>query len=294
MPRWNRTVVLGASLIGAFLNFVLAIQVFALWRSLKWDSESEWEGSLDPWTVNSLSLLGGVSAAYFLTAAVASSIGFTGIVKGVPEYVRFYRDFSAADFTFCTIFTAFVTYASFSYHSLRSRICEEFSRHGDLMRDLAEIGLSPENCEPWLERAVMVFVGAMFVAIIVRLHLLVVVSNYYLHISRFPTELSSRQAKDGTFQRIYLLPNLTPHIPSADSRVESTALVYAPVALGSLSEREVQGLNAREAWVHTNIPHPTRQHRHSHSRGHRHSNGRIVLPTEPDEGLLHVHEKYKD
>ena len=81
MPHWNRTVVLAASLIGALVNSVLAIQVFALWRSLKWDSESEWEGSLDPWTVNSLSLLGGISTAYFLTAAVASTIGFTGIVK---------------------------------------------------------------------------------------------------------------------------------------------------------------------------------------------------------------------
>jgi len=294
MPRWNRTVVLVASLIGALVNFILAIQVLALWRSLKWDSESEWEGSLDPWTVNSLSILGGISAAYFLTAAVASTIGFTGIVKSVPEYVRFYRDFSAADFTSCTIFTAFVTYASFSYHSVRSRICEEFSRHGDLMRDLAEIGLSPENCEPWLERAIMVFVGAMFVVIVVRLHLLIVVSNYYMRISHLSRDLPSRQLKDGPLQRIYLLPNLTRSTPRADSRVESTALVYAPVALSSLSEREVQGLNAREAWIHTNTPHPTRQHRHSHSRGHRHSNGQIVLPTQPDEGLLCVHEKYKD
>ena len=79
MPRWNRTVVLAASLVGALVNFILAIQVFALWSTLKWDSE--WEGSLDPWTVNSLSLLGGISAAYFLTAAVASTIGFSGIVK---------------------------------------------------------------------------------------------------------------------------------------------------------------------------------------------------------------------
>jgi hypothetical protein len=139
----------------------------------------------------------------------------------------------------------------------------------------------------------MVFVGVMFVVIIVRLHLLIVVSNYYLHISHFSTDLPSRQPKD-VFQRIYLLPNPTPSTPSADSHVESTALVYAPVALGSLSEREVQGLNAREAWIHTNTPHPTRQHRHSHYRGHRHINGRIVLPTEPDEGLLCVQEKYKD
>ena len=147
--------------------------------------ESEWEGSLDPWTVNTISLLPAVlSAAYFVTAAVASAIGFTGIVKvsrsfplvmfffpgrqlivsghrvsqGIPAYLRFYRDFSVADFAFCTISTVFVTYTSFSCYSIRSMICEELSRHGDLMRDLAEIGLSPENCEQWFERAVLVFV----------------------------------------------------------------------------------------------------------------------------------------
>ncbi|KAH9077131.1 hypothetical protein EDB83DRAFT_2311728 [Lactarius deliciosus] len=229
---------LWAQFIIVILVFLWAVtKLFTLWCSLKWDSESEWEGSFDPWTVNSLSLLGGISAAYFVTAAVASTIGFTGIVKGIPEYVRFYRDFLAADFTFCVIFTAFVTYASFSYHSVRSRICEEFSRHGDLMRDMADIGLSPENCEQWLERAVMVFVGVMFVVIVVRCRII------SLHISRLSRDLPSRQPKDGAFQRIYLLPNLTPSTPRADSHVDSTALVYAPVALGALSEREVQGLN---------------------------------------------------
>ncbi len=81
MPRWNRTMVLVTSFVGAIFNTLLAIQLFALWRSLRRDSESEWEGSLDPWTVNTLSLLGGLSAAYFVTAAVASAIGFAGIVK---------------------------------------------------------------------------------------------------------------------------------------------------------------------------------------------------------------------
>ena len=47
-------------------------------------------------------------------------------------------------------------------------ICEELSRHGDLMRDLAEIGLGPENCEQWFERAVLVFVGVMFIIIVLR------------------------------------------------------------------------------------------------------------------------------
>ncbi len=40
------------------------------------------------------------------------------------------------------------------------------------MRDMAEMGLSPENCEQWLERAIMVFVGVMFVAIVVRVSLI--------------------------------------------------------------------------------------------------------------------------
>ena len=73
--------VLATSFIGALFNSILAIQLFALWRSLRRDSESEWEGSMDPWTVNTISLLGGLSAAYFVTAAVASAIGFAGIVK---------------------------------------------------------------------------------------------------------------------------------------------------------------------------------------------------------------------
>ncbi|KAI9513354.1 hypothetical protein F5148DRAFT_295130 [Russula earlei] len=297
MPRWNRTTVLVASFIGALFNSLLAVQLSTLWRSLKWDSESEWEGSLDPWTVNILSLLGGLSTAYFVTAAVASAIGFAGIVKGVPAYVRFYRDFSIADFTFCTISTLFVTYASFSYYSVRSRICEELSRQSNVMRDLAEIGLSPENCEQWFERAVLVFVGVMFIIIILRLNLVFVVSNYYRQLSRNSRDFPSRSRKDTTLHRIYLLPTPTAsssHDDALDGGLESTALVYAPVAIGDLSEREVQGLNAREAWVHTDLPHPPRQHRRSHSRGRRQSTGRIVLPIQPNEGLLHEHEKYRD
>jgi hypothetical protein len=124
------------------------------------------------------------------------------------------------------------------------------------------------------------------------------VSNYYQQLSRISRDLPLRSHKDSNFQRIYLLPNpsaSTPRADPLDTRLESTTLVYAPVALGDLSEREVQGLNAREAWVHTNpAPNAPRQHRHSHSRGQRHSSGRIALPIQPGEGLLRGHEKYKD
>ena len=128
-----------------------------------------------------------------------------------------------------------------------------------------------------------------------QLHLVIVVSNYYKHLARISRDYP-RSPKDGALRRIYLLPNPTASATRTDPRdrrLESTALVYAPVALGDLSESEVQGLNAREAWVHTNSPHPPRQHRHSHSRGHRHSLGHIALPIQPDEGLLRGHEKYK-
>ena len=123
---------------------------------------------------------------------------------------------------------------------------------------------------------------------------MIVVANYYKQVSRTSRDTPSR--KDGALQRIYLLPTSTSaqRTESFDSRTESTALVYAPIAIADLSEQEVQGLNVQEAWVHTHPAHPPRQHRHSHSRGHRHSTGRIALPIQPDEGLLRGHEKYKD
>ena len=131
-----------------------------------------------------------------------------------------------------------------------------------------------------------------------QLHLVVVVSNYYKQLSRISRDCPSRPHKDGALQRIYLLPTnptaSASRVDPRDSRLESTALVYAPVALGDLSESEVQGLNAREAWVHTNPPHSPRQHRRTHSRGHRHSSGRIALPIQVDEELIGGHEKYKD
>jgi hypothetical protein len=125
----------------------------------------------------------------------------------------------------------------------------------------------------------------------------IVVANYYKQVSRISRDIPSRVHKDGALQRIYLLPTQSTsaqRTDSFDSRTEPTALVYAPIALGDLSEQEVQGLNVQEAWVHTHAAHSPRQHRHSHSRGHRHSTGRIALPIRPDEGLLRGHEKYKD
>ena len=81
ISRWNRAAALVISLFGGSVNLILASHLFSLWRSFKWDTESEWEGSVDIWAVNGLGIIGGLSSAYFLTAAVANAIGFVGIIK---------------------------------------------------------------------------------------------------------------------------------------------------------------------------------------------------------------------
>ncbi|TFY73859.1 hypothetical protein EWM64_g10153 [Hericium alpestre] len=300
MFRWNRTASLIISLFGAFTNLVFALQLFAVWSSFKWEAESEWEGSVDSWTVNGAKVVGGLAAAYFLAAAVASAAGFIGIVKGIPKYVRFYRDYSIADFTFCTFTTLFVTYASCRYYSVRTAICEEFSRHADLMRDLAEMGLNLENCEQWFERAVVAFVVVMFIVIVIRLHFVLALSSYHRQLlrqsGRLPLFVNSRNHKD--MQRVYLLPSPTSATPPTgfSCQEELGGLVYAPVPLRDLTERDARELNAREAWVRAEGRPPHRHsHSHSHSHSHRHhGTGRIGLPIRPDEGLLAGHEKFKD
>lgn len=81
MFRWSRTAALAIAFLGALTNFAFACQLFALWRTFKSDTESEWEGSIDSWTVNGFKLVGTLSAAYFVTAAAASTTGLVGIFK---------------------------------------------------------------------------------------------------------------------------------------------------------------------------------------------------------------------
>lgn len=81
MFRWSRTAALAIAFLGALTNFVFAIQLFALWRTFKSDTESEWEGSIDSWTVNGFKLVGTLTTAYFVTAAAASTAGLVGIFR---------------------------------------------------------------------------------------------------------------------------------------------------------------------------------------------------------------------
>ena len=81
MRSLSRTVSLIISVLGALANIILAVQLVSLWRSFKWDTESEWEGTADHWTTDGIKLVVSLSVAYFAIAAVASIVGFIGIIK---------------------------------------------------------------------------------------------------------------------------------------------------------------------------------------------------------------------
>ncbi|KZT72482.1 hypothetical protein DAEQUDRAFT_735913 [Daedalea quercina L-15889] len=317
--RSLRSVSIAASLIGAGLNFVLAVRILALWRSLGWESETEWEASGDVWRVDSVKIVWGLLLSYFAAASLAYFVGFVGLAKTIPSFVRFYRDYSIADFAFITVSTLAVSYTTYSTPYLRTGVCEELSRHPDLMRDMVEMGLNVENCELWFERAVVGIIGMLFILIVIRLHTLLALSKHYRYmwrdaaISKSHTGL--RQLNTDSLHRIYLLP--TPTSPqssaiafnhydtSSHSRSGSeNIVVYAPIPVGGMSESEARKMNATEAWIPrrtsaeagSNSGSSTpRLHRHSRSaslHGHRRhsSNPRSAGPRK-ESGFSTVDEK---
>ncbi|KAH9482328.1 hypothetical protein JR316_0004426 [Psilocybe cubensis] len=167
----NRTASALITLFGAVTNSALTIQVLAVWPSLKWEPESEWELSGDKWQLTGLKFIWALLCLYFASAAAVCSVGFHGVLKHKPSHVRFYRDYSIADFSFCAFFAALATYGAF-LGPARAGVCEEFSHHPELMRDMLEIGLSLENCELWIERAVYAGLAVIFVVMIIRVSFL--------------------------------------------------------------------------------------------------------------------------
>lgn len=83
--RWrsskHRVGALVLSVLGAVVNSALAIQLVSFWRVLKWESESEWEGTAGGWQVNSVKLVWGLLSAYFTTASVVCVVGAVGVIK---------------------------------------------------------------------------------------------------------------------------------------------------------------------------------------------------------------------
>jgi hypothetical protein len=94
MFNYNRSASLAITLLGAVSNFALTIQVVALWRSLKWEPESEWEASGDNWKVDGVKIIWGLVSGYFACAATVSAVGFIGIIK-----VNFFSHFFSSTST---------------------------------------------------------------------------------------------------------------------------------------------------------------------------------------------------
>jgi len=303
--RWrsskHRVGALVLSILGAVVNSALAIQLLSYWRVLKWESESEWEGTAGGWQVNGIKLVWGLLSAYFTTASIVCVVGAAGVIKRKDSFVRLYRDYSVADLCFCGLMTAGLALASFRSTS-RTAVCEEFAREPELLRDLAEAGLNPENCEQWLEHVVVGFVGVTAILLVVRLQFILTVSNYYKQLMRErlydSIELCGSEAaldgvisEDGTPRRIFLLPvhsngkgKATVNSPTAsssaarDPAVAGAMLVYAPVPLDSLTEEEARDLATGEAWVacpNARVPSHSRRHSHSHNHAHTTSHGRL-------------------
>ena len=76
-----RAAALALSLFGAFVNSGIALRLFSFWPVLKWESDSEWEGSAGGSRVDSIKLIWMLLLAYFTTASVVCIIGAVGTIK---------------------------------------------------------------------------------------------------------------------------------------------------------------------------------------------------------------------
>ncbi|KAF8827192.1 hypothetical protein F5879DRAFT_986862 [Lentinula edodes] len=322
MPKYpSRSASFIITFLAATSNFAVAFQVLAAWRSLKWEQASEWETSSDKWKFDGLQAVWGLLLAYFSAASVVSAVGFAGVVKSKPSLVKFYRDYSIADFSFCAFITLIIGYSIFQ-PTLPLGVCEGLSQHPDLMRDMAELGLSSENCERWFKRSSLVFLAVMLVILVARLHFLLAVGIYHSHLSRHhsqrtpvanSTQLTHTRSpsRSRSMQRVLLLPQSVPGITSfplssqSSSNIEPSpndieeVVMYAPLPLRSLPEDMARNLrqNAIETWITSSKTDEkasrsshSHRHRHHHSRAHHESvlngSGQISLPIHPDEGLL--------
>ncbi|KAJ3886792.1 hypothetical protein GG344DRAFT_56838 [Lentinula edodes] len=253
MPKYpSRSASFIITFLAATSNFAIAFQVLAAWRSLKWEQASERETSSDKWKFDGLQAVWGLLLAYFSAASVVSAVGFAG---SKPSLVKFYRDYSIANFSFCAFITLIIGYSIFQ-PTLPLGVCEGLSQHPDLMRDMAELGLSSENCERWFKRSSLVFLAVMLVILVARLYFLLAVGIYHSHLSRHhsqrtpvanSTQLTHTRSpsRSRSMQRVLLLPQ-SPSVNDAEEVV-----MYAPLPLRSLPEDMARNLrqNAIETWI---------------------------------------------
>jgi len=291
-----RSIALFISISGSILNLLLALKFNSLWSSLKSaELESEWEGSLDSWSGESLTLLWGLLSCYFAAEAVSSLVGFIGIVKNIPSFVRFCRDYSIADLFFVIFAAISGAYVISTNSSIRTGLCEDVSSQPDFIRDLADMGFNLENCEVWFERAVIGLMTLSAVVIIIRVHFVISISNYYSQLSRSRSSSTSttytalRPMSTDSLHRIYLLPTPAASASSRSADGAPEVYVYSPVPFSSLSEEQAREMQAAEAWISHTEPSSSRS---SHRPTHRHHHsGRVSVSVRSDAGLPPKYEK---
>ncbi|KIJ20475.1 hypothetical protein PAXINDRAFT_127323, partial [Paxillus involutus ATCC 200175] len=189
MPKSRRSLIrstsVAASFLGAVFNFALAAQLFATWWSLTWEPESEWEGSGFSLTRDGARLICGLFSAYFAAAFAICVFGLVGVVKSIPSFVRIYRNYLIGDFAFFSLFAGLASSAAFDPAS-RSNVCEQISRHPDLLRDIIDLGLTLENCEQWFEHGLMSLLAVLVLVTLIRVHFIFALSRHYAHLVRSP------------------------------------------------------------------------------------------------------------
>ncbi|KAG8965923.1 hypothetical protein FRC03_012759 [Tulasnella sp. 419] len=254
-----RTATLILSGLGACANFYASAKLVSIWFSFRWTSwgsdgeSSEWEGYA--WSIDTARALGAIICAYFFVGGIASIVGFVGTLKRRTSNLRLFRDYSIADLAFGFTCTTLFTFAS-TQPSVRSMLCEELSRQPDLLRSLSEsAGLTVENCEGFIDKAVVGVVLALFVGLFIRLQFTLTVINYYTHLKRTQQHhhSSSRRSQShrhsrSSSQRIVLLSSPLPSSslssnPSSSSDGQQT-VVYAPV---NVSLEQARKMNGRDA-----------------------------------------------
>ncbi|KAF8550495.1 hypothetical protein OG21DRAFT_1364871, partial [Imleria badia] len=247
---------LATASIGAVSNIALAAYLCGLWRSLAWEPGSEWEGSRFSLSRDGARLICGLFSAYFAAASAICVFGLAGIIKGIPSFVRIYRNYVIGDFAFCTLFAVLASSAAVD-PSARAQVCEQVSRQPDLLRDVIDLGLTLENCEQWFERGLMAFMAMFLLRTVVRIHFIFALSRFYSHLSSGHRCVSSCTDDDDNFtplERIYILPH--PSIDQSEKHASvSEALmqtpIYAPVPLGQISPQMANQLRttATQAWI---------------------------------------------
>lgn len=295
-----RAATLILSLFSSTVNFYACYKLLTSWFSVRWSwsssEESEWEGL--SWKLDTMKALGAILWAYLFVGGIASVVGLVGVIKRRTTNVRLFRDYSIADLAF-----GFASTATFAFISskpfVRMMMCEELSRQPDLLRTLSDsAGLNVENCESFLDKAIVSVLVALGVLLFIRLQFTLTVMNYYTHLRRSSMFSSSehghhhhhrhhrsasastsgsrpsRSHSRSSSQPILLLAH--PLSSLNEKQSPSDTVVYAPVRL---SAEQARSMDVRQAYV--TLP-TIREESRSKSRD---SEGKICLPIREGEAL---------